>query len=74
MYFYEDEVVAVVDALGMRGVLANGHLDVTDATHLERTLAEAEQFVARWRGHSRIVPALGPHAPSIEKCLCRFWK
>jgi 5-methylthioadenosine/S-adenosylhomocysteine deaminase len=63
MYFYEDEVVAVVDALGMRGVLANAHLDVTDATHLERTLAEAEQFVARWRVHSRIVPALGPHAP-----------
>lgn len=65
MYFYEDEVAAVVDELGMRGVLANAHFDVTNATHTERerSLAEAEQFVARWRGHSRIVPALGPHAP-----------
>ena len=49
----------------MRGVLANAHFDVTTATNTdrERSLAEAEQFVARWRGHSRIVPALGPHAP-----------
>jgi 5-methylthioadenosine/S-adenosylhomocysteine deaminase len=63
MYFYEDEVAAVVDELGMRGVLANAHFDVTNTTDTDRTLAEAEQFVARWRGHSRIVPALGPHAP-----------
>jgi 5-methylthioadenosine/S-adenosylhomocysteine deaminase len=47
----------------MRGVLANAHFDVTDATNSDRTLAEAEQFIVRWRGHSRIVPALGPHAP-----------
>jgi 5-methylthioadenosine/S-adenosylhomocysteine deaminase len=65
MYFYEDEVAAAVDELGMRGVLANAHFDVTSAsnTERERTLAEAEQFVTRWRGHPRIVPALGPHAP-----------
>ena len=63
MYFNEDQVATVVDELGMRGVLANAHFDVTTATGTDRTLAEAEQFVARWRGHSRIVPALGPHAP-----------
>src|SRR4030095_2716942 len=63
MYFYEDEVAAVVDALGMRGVLAKAHFDLTTATNSARTLAEAEQFIARWHGHSRIVPALGPHAP-----------
>jgi 5-methylthioadenosine/S-adenosylhomocysteine deaminase len=63
MYFYEGEVAAVVDELGMRGVLANAHFDVTNASAINRTLAEAEQFVARWRGHSRIVSALGPHAP-----------
>jgi 5-methylthioadenosine/S-adenosylhomocysteine deaminase len=62
MYFYEDEVAAVVDELGMRGVLANAHFDVTDAAATDRALAEAEQLVARWRGHSRIVPSLGPHA------------
>jgi 5-methylthioadenosine/S-adenosylhomocysteine deaminase len=65
MYFYEDEVAAVVDALGMRGVLAQVFFESTVSTtpELERTLADAEQFVAHWHGHSRIVPALGPHAP-----------
>ena len=60
MYFYENEVAAVVDELGMRAVLANAHFDNTTT---DQSLAEAEEFVARWRGHSRIVPALGPHAP-----------
>ena len=63
MYFYEDEVEAVVDELGMRGVLANAHFDVTAGTDTDGALGQAEQFVARWRGHPRIVPALGPHAP-----------
>ena len=65
MYFYENEVAAVVDEPGIRGVLAHAHFDVTNATDndRERSLAEAEQFIARWRSHSRIVPALGPHAP-----------
>lgn len=60
MYFYENEVAAVVDELGMRAVLANAFFDNTTT---DQSLAEAEEFVARWRGHSRIVPALGPHAP-----------
>jgi 5-methylthioadenosine/S-adenosylhomocysteine deaminase len=65
MYFYEDEVATVVDELGMRGILANAHFDATATSKADRehTLGEAEQFLARWRGHSRIVPALGPHAP-----------
>jgi 5-methylthioadenosine/S-adenosylhomocysteine deaminase len=65
MYFYEEEVAAVVDDMGMRGVLGQAVFDATasQSTDLERILGEAEQFVARWRGHSRIVPALGPHAP-----------
>jgi 5-methylthioadenosine/S-adenosylhomocysteine deaminase len=62
MYFYEDEVAAVVDELGMRGVLANAHFDVTTGTDTDGALGQVEQFVARWRGHPRIVPALGPHA------------
>src|SRR5262249_25659008 len=57
MYFYENEVAVVVDELGMRGVLANAHFDVTSTTSADRTLAESEQFAARWCDHSRIVPA-----------------
>jgi len=65
MYFHEDQVAEVVDELGMRGILSNAYFDATAAsdTERERTLAGAEQFIARWHGHSRIVPALGPHAP-----------
>ena len=65
MYFYADEVAAAVDELGMRGVLANVYFDSSSASNTEsdRILGEAEQFLARWGGHSRIVPALGPHAP-----------
>src|SRR5262245_18414221 len=62
MYFYENEVAVVVDELGMRGVLANAHFDVTSTTSADRNLAESEQYAARCRHHSRIVPALGPHA------------
>src|SRR5262245_62854446 len=46
MYFYENEVAVVVDELGMRGVLANAHFDVTSTTSADRTLAESEQFAA----------------------------
>ncbi|MET0502610.1 MAG: amidohydrolase family protein, partial [Candidatus Binatia bacterium] len=65
MYFYEDEVATAVDDLGLRGVLAQAFFDVTASRDfdLERSFTDAEQFVARWRDHPRIVPVLGPHAP-----------
>src|SRR5262249_23699209 len=65
MYFHEDQVAEVVDELGIRGILSNVYFDATATsdTERERTLAGAEQFIARWHGHSRIVPAVGPHAP-----------
>src|SRR5262250_1717693 len=65
MYFYEDDVAAVVDELGVRGVLGQAFFDFTGPQGLdvEANLAYAADFVARWRGHGRIVPALAPHAP-----------
>ncbi len=65
MYFYEDDVAAVADALGVRGVLGQAFFDFTGPQGLdvEQSVAYAEHFVARWRGHARIVPALAPHAP-----------
>jgi len=61
MYFYEDEVAAAVEEFGMRGVLARAYFD--GGTGREHALADGEEFITRWRGHPRIVPALGPHAP-----------
>jgi 5-methylthioadenosine/S-adenosylhomocysteine deaminase len=65
MYFYEDDVAAVVDELGGRAVLGQAFFDFTGPQGLdvEQNVAYAEAFIARWRGHPRIVPALAPHAP-----------
>jgi 5-methylthioadenosine/S-adenosylhomocysteine deaminase len=65
MYFYEDDVAAIADELGVRGVLGQAFFDFTSPQGLDlaQNLAYAEEFVARWRGHARIVPALAPHAP-----------
>ena len=70
MYFYEDEVAAVVDELGMRGVLANAHFDVTAGTDTDGALGQAEQFVARWRGHPRTYPRSGPMRPTAWGLSC----
>src|SRR5262245_36352880 len=65
MYFFENDVAAVVDELGVRGVLGQAFFDFTGPQGLDvdASVAYAADFVARWRGHGRIVPALAPHAP-----------
>jgi 5-methylthioadenosine/S-adenosylhomocysteine deaminase len=65
MYFYEDDVAAVADELGIRGVFAQAFFDVAGPQGLDvdGNVAYATDFAARWRGHRRIVPGLGPHAP-----------
>ncbi len=65
MYFFAEDVAAVADELGIRGVLAQAFFDVTGPQGLDAdgNVAYATDFAARWRGHPRIVPALGPHAP-----------
>ncbi|HEY7066675.1 MAG TPA: amidohydrolase [Chloroflexota bacterium] len=64
MYFYEDDVAAAAHEAGLRGIVAQGFLDVPTPQGLdvEQNIAYMEQLVARWQGHSRIVPAIGPHA------------
>jgi 5-methylthioadenosine/S-adenosylhomocysteine deaminase len=53
MYFYEDDVAAVVDELGGRAVLGQAFFDFTSPQGLdvEQNVAYAEAFIARWRGH-----------------------
>src|SRR5262245_12005866 len=65
MYLYADDVAVVADQMGVRGVLGQAFFDVTgpQGLDLEQSFAYAQEFVARWRGHARIVPALAPHAP-----------
>ncbi len=62
MYFFADEVAAAVEDVGMRAIVARAYVEGAGPA-LDRELAEAEAFAGRWRGHARITPALGPHAP-----------
>ncbi len=65
MYYFEDAVAAVVDQVGMRAVCAETiiKLPAPDANSYDESLAYARRFIERWKGHPRITPALGPHAP-----------
>jgi 5-methylthioadenosine/S-adenosylhomocysteine deaminase len=64
MYYYEEAVADAVAQVGMRAVCAQSILKFPspDAASYDEALRHAQDFVARWRGHDLVVPALGPHA------------
>jgi 5-methylthioadenosine/S-adenosylhomocysteine deaminase len=65
MYYFEEEVAAVADEVGLRAVCGQAllALPAPDAPTPDEGLARAERFLADWRGHPRITPAVAPHAP-----------
>jgi 5-methylthioadenosine/S-adenosylhomocysteine deaminase len=65
MYYFESEAARAADTAGLRGVLGETFIDfpVPDHKDLGSTLAYMKGFVAKWKGHPRIVPAAAPHAP-----------
>jgi len=65
MYYFEEAVAEVADEVGIRAICAETimKLPSPDASSYDESLAYTRQFIERWRGHPRIVPALGPHAP-----------
>jgi 5-methylthioadenosine/S-adenosylhomocysteine deaminase len=65
MYYFEAEAARAVDRAGLRAVLGETFIDfpVPDHKDLPATLAVMKDFVARWKGHARIVPAAAPHSP-----------
>lgn len=65
MYYFESDAARAVDRAGLRAVLGETFIDfpVPDHADLPATLAVMRAFVARWKGHSRIIPAAAPHAP-----------
>jgi 5-methylthioadenosine/S-adenosylhomocysteine deaminase len=65
MYYFESEAARAVDKAGLRGVLGESFIDfpVPDHKDLAATLALMKDFVGKWKGHPRIVPAAAPHAP-----------
>jgi 5-methylthioadenosine/S-adenosylhomocysteine deaminase len=66
MYFHPDVVAEVVEACGLRAIIASAAIDFPSVGFQgwEDSFAAAVAFVQRWKGrHPRITPAIGPHAP-----------
>tara|TARA_R110002110_G_scaffold184698_2_gene391500 strand:+ start:22350 stop:23807 length:1458 start_codon:yes stop_codon:yes gene_type:complete len=66
MYFYPDEIAAVVQRCGLRAVIGSPHIDYPSPgfSGWDDSFAAAADFVGRWQGrHPRITPAFAPHAP-----------
>src|SRR5688500_14422448 len=65
MYYFEEAVAEAAAAAGMRALCAQTVLKfpTPDAASYEDALAYSRAFIARWKGHPLIVPAIAPHAP-----------
>ncbi len=65
MYFFEEYVARATAAAGLRAVCGQSVLKfpTPDAASYEDAIAEAREFIMRWKGHELIVPAVAPHAP-----------
>jgi 5-methylthioadenosine/S-adenosylhomocysteine deaminase len=64
MYYYEEAVADAAAQAGVRAVCAQSILKfpTPDARSYDKGLQLARDFVARWKGHELVVPAVGPHA------------
>lgn len=65
MYYYESAIAEETAGAGMRAVLGETVLDfpAPDNKTWDAAIAYAEKFIAKWKGHSLITPAIAPHAP-----------
>jgi len=65
MYYFEDVVAQEAERCGMRAVVGETLIDfpAPDNTTWDEAVTYSREFVETWRGHSRITPAIAPHAP-----------
>lgn len=65
MYYFEESVADATAAAGLRALCAQTVLKFPspDAASFEDALDRARHFIARWKGHELILPAVAPHAP-----------
>jgi len=64
MYFFGDAVAQATGKIGMRAVVGSGVVDFPSATgnNADDYLANAEQFIAKWKGDDLIVPSIADHS------------
>ncbi|MGB8509933.1 MAG: amidohydrolase, partial [Pyrinomonadaceae bacterium] len=65
MYYFEDAVADETARAGVRGVLGETVIKfpVADNKTWAEAMSYTERYVAKWRGHALITPAIAPHAP-----------
>jgi 5-methylthioadenosine/S-adenosylhomocysteine deaminase len=65
MYYFEEYVARTTAEIGLRAVCSQTVLKfpAPDADYYEESLAEAREFIQRWKSHPLIVPSVAPHAP-----------
>jgi 5-methylthioadenosine/S-adenosylhomocysteine deaminase len=65
MYYFEESVAEATAQTGMRALCSQTVLKypTPDAHSYEESLAEAREFIKRWKGHPLITPSVAPHAP-----------
>lgn len=65
MYYFEDAIAEETAQAGMRGLLAQTVIDFPspDSPTPDEAFEALKRFVKKWKGHSHITPAIGPHAP-----------
>ncbi len=65
MYYFEEHVARATAEVGLRAVCSQTVLKfpAPDAQSYEESLAEAREFIQRWKGHPLIVPSVAPHSP-----------
>ncbi len=65
MYYFEADIAEATAEAGMRAICSESILKfpTPDAASYEDALKYAEEFIASWKGHPLIIPAIAPHAP-----------
>ena len=66
MYFHPKEIASVVEACGVRAVIAAAVIEQQSgyAQNFDDAMQKAESFISEWKGRNpRITPAIAAHAP-----------
>jgi 5-methylthioadenosine/S-adenosylhomocysteine deaminase len=65
MYYYEEQVAQAASQAGLRALCSQTVMKfpTPDAESYEESLAQAREFIGRWKDHPLIVPSVAPHSP-----------
>ena len=65
MYYHEDAVAEAAADAGMRAVCAETIMKwpTPNASSYDEGMEYGRRFIASWKGHPLIIPAVGPHSP-----------